>query len=102
MLKYFNDTEFRDDIQTHSKLYVYFHSHGCGPCIELHPKINQFGKISDDIVYMISSDEAKELQEQLNVTAYPSMVLLKNKKVKRAGLGAQEVTNMIEDGTSNQ
>jgi thioredoxin-like negative regulator of GroEL len=102
MLKFFNDTAFREDIQSHSELYVYFHSPGCGPCIELHPKINKFGKTSSHLVYMISSDEAKELQEQLNVTAYPSMVLLKNKTVERAGLGAQEVTNMIEDGTSNQ
>ena len=102
MLKFFNDTAFRDDIQTHSELYIYFHSLGCGPCIELHPKVDKFGKTSSHLVYMVSDDEGKELQEQLNVTAYPSMVLLKNKKVERAGLGAQEVTNMIEDGTSNQ
>ena len=102
MLKHFNDIEFRKDIQTHPELYVYFYSPGCGPCVEVYPKIDKFGKTTSHLIYKVSSDEAKELQEQLNVTAYPSMVLLKNKKVERAGLGAQEVTNMIEDGTSNQ
>ena len=102
MLKFFNDKAFREDIQSHSELYIYFHSLGCGPCVDLHPKVDKFGKTSSYLVYMIEADQGKDLQEQLNVTAYPSMVLIKNKKVERAGLGAQEVTNMIEDATSNK
>ena len=51
---------------------------------------------------MVHEEEGKELQQQLNVTAYPSMAIVKNRKLLKAGLGAEEVTNMIKDGTSNQ
>jgi len=101
MLKYFNDKIFREDLDTQDQMYLYFYSPGCGPCVEVHPKVDQFGKSTNNIVYMVRDDDAPELQKQLQVTAYPSMVLVKNKKVSRAGLGAQEVINMIEDGKSN-
>ena len=102
MLKYFNDTAFRKDLKSLKEMYVHFYSPGCGPCVEIHPKVDKFGKTTDNIVYMVHADEGKDLQEQLQVTAYPSMVLIKNKKISRAGLGGEEVTNMIKDGTSNQ
>jgi len=102
MLKYFSDAAFRKDLKSQDQMYVYFYSPGCGPCVEVHPKVDQFGKSTTNIVYMVRDDDAPELQKQLQVTAYPSMVLVKNKKVARAGLGAQEVTNMIEDGKSNK
>ena len=102
MLKYFSDAAFRTDLKSQDQMYVYFYSPGCGPCVEIHPKVDKFGKTTSNLVYMVHADEGKELQEQLQVTAYPSMVLIKNKKVDRAGLGGQEVLNMIEDGTSNK
>ena len=50
---------------------------------------------------MIYEDEAVELQKQLKVTAYPSMVRIKNNKIILAGLGANEVRKIIKDGKSN-
>tara|TARA_Y100000114_G_scaffold6871_1_gene5506 strand:- start:543 stop:851 length:309 start_codon:yes stop_codon:yes gene_type:complete len=102
MLKYFSDAAFREDLKGQDQMYVYFYSPGCGPCVEVHPKVDKFGKNTNNLVYMVHADEGKELQEQLEVTAYPSIVLIKNNKVSKAGLGAQEVINIIEDGTSNK
>ena len=102
MLKYFSDAAFREDLKDQDQMYVYFYSPGCGPCVEVHPKVDKFGKNTNNLVYMVHADEGKELQEQLEVTAYPSIVLIKNNKVSKAGLGAQEVINIIEDGTSNK
>ena len=73
MLKYFSDAGFREDLKTRDQMYVYFYSPGCGPCVEIHPKVDKFGKTTDNLVYMVHADEGKELQEQLQVTAYPSM-----------------------------
>ena len=102
MLKFFDDSNFRQDLALANPIYVFFFSPSCGPCSTIYPQVENFGKTTNNILYMVHEEEGKELQQQLNVTAYPSMVVVKNRKILKAGLGAEEVTNIIEDGTSNQ
>ena len=101
MLKFFTDEEFRQDVESNEKVYTFFFSPSCGPCREIYSQVEDFGKNTDNLIYFVHEEEGKELKEQLNVTAYPSIVLINNKKIARAGLGAEEVLNII-NGTSTQ
>ena len=95
MLKFFIDKDFRNDLKIHKNIYVFFYAPWCGPCFEVYPEVEEFGKTTNNLLYMVHEDDGKELQKQLNVTAFPSMVLIEDKKIKRAGLGAKEVRNII-------
>ena len=101
MVKFFIDEEFRKDLGSHEEVYIFFFSPSCGPCREIYPEIEEFGNSTNNLVYFVHAEEGKELKEQLNVTAYPSMVLIKNQKIDRAGLGKTEVLNII-NGKSNK
>jgi thiol-disulfide isomerase/thioredoxin len=95
MLKFFTDEDFRNDLKIHNSIYVFFHSSGCIPCLEVYPKVEKFGKTTNNLLYIVPEDEGLELQKQLNVTAFPSIVLIEDRKIKKAGLGAKEVKNII-------
>ncbi len=102
MIKIFEDNELRKDLAEDSKLYIYFYSTGCGPCKVTTPLIEEFGSHSPSIVYTLSSNEGEDLQKQLNVTAYPSLIVIKNNKVLKGGVGSNEVIKIIQDATSNK
>ena len=101
MLKFFNDRKLRQDLKSNSDIYLFFYSPSCDPCKEIYPEVTKFGNETNCILHMIYEDEAVELQKQLKVTAYPSMVRIKNNKIILAGLGANEVRKIIKDGKSN-
>ena len=101
MVKEFNDTELRQDLEGNSKIYLYFFSSGCGPCKNTKPKVEEFGKNTNDIVYLIQSKEAKDLQQQLKVSGFPSIVVVKDKTFVAGGIGEKEIVKII-DGESNQ
>ena len=102
MVKFFNERQLREDLKSLKNIYIFFYSPSCDPCKRVYPEVLKFGEKTSDIVYMIYEEEGKELQEQLNVTAYPSMIRIKNTKVILAGLGESEVRKIINDGTSNK
>ena len=101
MVKFFNERQFREDLESAKNIYIFFYSPSCDPCKRVYPEVLNFGEKTSNIVYMVYEEEGKELQEQLNVTAYPSIVRIKNTKVILAGLGENEVKKIIEDGKSN-
>lgn len=101
MLKFFIDEEFRKDLESNEIIYTFFFSPSCGPCREIYSQVEDFGKNTNSLVYFVHEEEGKELQEQLNVTAYPSIILIQNKKIARAGLGAEEVLNIINGKSNN-
>jgi thioredoxin 1 len=102
MIKIFDETSLNEDLNKKKILYLYFYSPGCGPCKITSPLVQEFGNSIEDIVYIVNSREAKELQNQLEVFAYPSLIIIKNNKVIKGGVGQDEVTKIIKDGTSNK
>lgn len=102
MIKIFDETSLNEDLNKKNTLYLYFYSPGCGPCKITSPLVQEFGNSIEDIVYIVNSREAKELQNQLEVFAYPSLIIIKNNKVIKGGVGQDEVTKIIKDGTSNK
>jgi len=101
MIKKFNDPDLRQDLELDSKIYLYFYSQGCGPCSNSTPKVEEFGNSTENIIYLIDSKEAKDLQKQLKISAYPSIVLVEKKQFVTGGMGEKEVLKVI-DGESNK
>jgi len=102
MIKIFDETIFKRDLNTGNKLYVYFYSPSCGPCKITSPLVEKFGNTTPNIVYTVNSSEGIELQKQLKVSGYPSLIIIKNNKVIKGGVGQDEVTKIIKDETSNK
>ena len=102
MVKFFNERQLKSDLQSDSNIYIFFYSPASDPCKNVYPVVLQFGENSDHIVHMVHEEEGTELQQQLNVTAYPSIVRIKNNKVLLAGLGESEVRKIIDNGKSDQ
>jgi len=102
MVKEFNDTELRRDLTTDFPIYIYFHSPGCGPCKQMKPLVEEFGENPDIIMYTVYSNQGEELQKQLNIFSYPSLVLIKNGQLKEGSVGAGEIEKMIKDGEGNK
>ena len=101
MVKFFNERQLKLDLKSNNNIYIFFYSPACDPCKNVYPIVLEFGKNSDNIVHMVHEEEGSELQEQLNVTAYPSIVRIKDNKVLLAGLGESEVRKIIDNGNSN-
>lgn len=101
MIKFFKESDLEQDLNTGQKLYIYFHSPTCGPCKITTPLVQEFGNATLNVVYMVNSREGKELQKQLDVSAYPSMIIVHNNKVIKGGIGQNEVQNIIKNETSN-
>jgi thioredoxin 1 len=102
MIKIFEDNELRKDLAGDSKLYIYFYSPSCGPCKITTPLVKELGSKSQDIIYILNSKEGEDLQKQLNVTAYPSLIVIKNNKVLEGSVGYKEVEKTIQNATSNK
>ena len=102
MIKIFDETIFKKDLNTGNKLYVYFYSPSCGPCKTTSPLIEKFGNTTSNIVYTVDSSEGIELQKQLKVSGYPSLIVIDNNKFLKGGIGQGEVEKIIEDATSNK
>jgi thioredoxin 1 len=102
MIKIFDETIFKRDLDTGNKLYVYFYSPSCGPCKTTSPLIEKFGNTTPNIVFTVNSTEGVELQKQLNVSAYPSLIIIHNNKFLKGGVGQSEIEKIIEDATSNK
>ena len=101
MVKFFNERQLKLDLESNNNIYIFFYSPACDPCKNIYPVVLEFGKDSDSIVHMVHEEEGVELQKQLNVTAYPSILRIKNNEILLAGLGESEVRKIIKDGKSN-
>jgi len=102
MIKIFNENTFKKDLNTGQKMYIYFYSPNCGPCKITSPLIEKFGNTTNNLVYTVDSKEGIDLQKQLEISGYPSMIVIENSKVIRGGIGQGEVEKIIQDGTSNK
>lgn len=102
MIKIFNENTFKNDLNEGKKLYIYFYSPNCSPCKITSPMIEKFGNSTSDIVYTVDSKEGVDLQKQLEISGYPSLILIQNSKVIKGGIGQGEVIKIIQDGSSNK
>jgi len=95
MIRGCNQEFLKEDLKTDEKIHLFFRSRGCKPCKEIEPDILDFAENYNKIVYIIESNEAKDLQKQYKVAGYPTMVILQGDKILYNALGAQKIKQLM-------
>lgn len=78
-------TQFRGAAQGFKKLYALIYSQSCAPCEDLRQRVRQTD-IKTPIVE-IPGDTCFEIADELGVTKYPSVVLIRQGTVKKVHTG---------------
>ena len=99
-MKKYSEKELIKDLEQGNKLYLYFSSKGCGPCKEVKTSVENWAP-KQNIVYLIQSEEAIDLQKELSIIGYPTIALIENKKLLELAQGSEQVLKLI-NGKSNQ
>ena len=71
--------KFKEIIESGEKVYLYFFSPFCGTCELTKPLL----KKSKYPIFEINCIENKELEEALNLQAYPTIIEVKNNNFRR-------------------
>ena len=73
---------------------------GCGPCKEVKTSIETWAP-KQNIVYLINSEEAIDLQKELSIIGYPTIAVIENKKLLELAQGTEQILELV-NGKSNQ
>lgn len=95
MIKGYNQEFLVEDLETNEKVHLFFRSKGCKPCKQIELDILDFAENYDKIVYIVESNEARDLQKQYRVAGYPTMVILQGDKVLYNALGPQKIKELM-------
>jgi len=95
MIRGYNKEILTEDLKTDEMVYLFFRSRGCRPCKEVEPSVLDFAENYNKIVYIIESNEARDLQKQYKVGGYPTMVILQGEKVLYNALGVHKIKELM-------
>ncbi len=95
MIKSYDKELLTEDLQSGEKIYLFFRSSGCGPCKRIEPAIEKVANDFDDIFYIIESNEARDLQQQVGVVGYPTLSIVKGEKVIYNALGERKIMELL-------
>ena len=98
-MKKYSEKELIKDLEQGNKLYLYFNSGGCGPCKEVKNPVKTWSS-KQDIVYLIKSTEAQDLQKELSIVGYPTIAVIEDKKLLELAQGSEQILNLV-NGKSN-
>jgi len=93
-MKSYNEQELIKDLELGNKLYLYFTSGGCGPCKEVKTSVETWAP-KQDIVYLIKSTEALDLQRELSIVGYPTIAIIEDKKLLELAQGSEQILNLV-------
>lgn len=66
-----------------------FHATWCGPCKVIAPKIDEFSKEFNNIVFLkVDVDECEDIATEYDISAMPTFVFIKNKQKIESFSGA--------------
>ena len=99
-MKKYSEGELIKDLEHGNMLYLYFTSGGCGPCKEVKTSVENWAP-KQNIVYLINSKEAIDLQKELSIIGYPTIAVIENKKLLKLAQGSEQVLELV-NGNSNQ
>lgn len=70
----------------------------CGPCRRVAPIVDEIGHEAEGKIKVgkINIDEEPELAQQFNVMSIPTLVVMKNGKVKNSAIGARSKAAILE------
>ena len=98
-MKKYSEEELIKDLEQGNKLYLYFNSEGCGPCKKVKNPVKTWSS-KQNIVYLIKSTEAQDLQKELSIVGYPTIAVIKDKKLLELAQGSEQILNLV-NGKSN-
>ena len=93
-MKNYNEQELIKDLEQENKLYLYFTSGGCGPCKEVKTSVEIWAP-KQDLVYLIKSTEALDLQRELSIVGYPTIAIIEDKKLLELAQGSEQILNLV-------
>lgn len=93
-MKNYNEQELIKDLEQGNKLYLYFTSGGCGPCKEVKTSVEIWAP-KQDLVYLIKSTEALDLQRELSIVGYPTIAIIEDKKLLELAQGSEQILNLV-------
>tara|TARA_Y100001972_G_C7662673_1_gene334470 strand:- start:511 stop:810 length:300 start_codon:yes stop_codon:yes gene_type:complete len=99
-MKKYSEKGLIKDLEQGNKLYLYFSSGGCGPCKEVKSSVEIWAP-KQNIVYLINSEEAIDLQKELSIVGYPTIAVIENKKLLELAQGSEQILELI-NGKSNK
>lgn len=95
MIRGYSKEILTEDLKTDEMVYLFFRSRGCKPCKEVEPNILDFAENYNKIVYIVESNEAKDLQRELKIGGYPTMVILQGEKVLYNAMGTGKIKELL-------
>lgn len=95
-----NDENYEEEVLNSDKVVVLdFYENMCPPCTSMIPTIINISKSSDDVkVVMInmSDDNTSELIKKYEVNASPTIIIVKDGKMKDTFVGATSEKNIMD------
>lgn len=95
MIKSYVEEIFEEDLTSGEQVYIFFRSKGCGPCKQIEPQILEFAENFDKLVYIVESNEAKELQQKWGVRFYPSVAVAQDNKFQYLAEGTNKIMGLL-------
>ena len=99
-MKNYSEKELIKDLERGNKLYLYFNFKGCGPCKEVETSVENWAS-KQNIVYLVESEEAQDLQQELSIVGYPTIAVIENKKLLELAQGTEQILELV-NGESNK
>lgn len=101
MVKELTYTEYKQNPGVSDGITVIdFYRSDCGPCKAVAPEIEKVSEARKDIkVFSVNAEEEPELAEEFRVMATPTILILKDKAVKKKFMGfksADSITSIVE------
>jgi len=93
-MKNYHEQELIKDLEQGNKLYLYFTSGGCGPCKKVKIPVETWAS-KQDLVYLINSAEAQDLQKELSIVGYPTIAIIEDKKLLELAQGSEQILNLV-------
>ena len=95
MIKSYIPEIFEEDLASGEQIYIFFRSKGCGPCKQIEPEILTFSEDFNKLVYIVESNEAKELQQKWGVRFYPSVAVAQDNKFQYLAEGVGQIKGLM-------
>lgn len=95
-----NDSNFSSEMLNTDKIVVLdFYENMCPPCTSMVPTIIKIAKLGDKVkvgMINISDSDTKNLAQRYDVSATPTIVILKDEKIVKTFIGATSEETIME------